>query len=910
MQSHLYVMIVENTMLQCRIIKMVPLPASPALLNRMMEVQLIRNMDRTAKLISFKSTGDLGAQVNFPYNKVDVQRMHQLEGRKFHGEKKCWTCALTTDNLVKLKDWGFTMDPRFGAYMQGPVRRKIKQSMKIKGLKKKLYPFQEEGVSFIESRNGRALVADEMGLGKTVQALAWLQLHPELRPAICVVPAGAKLNWEKEARDWIPNPDTQVIFSTSSIHANPNGIYIINYDILKNWVAELHKLNPKVLIIDECFPAGTKISTPHGLINIEDIRKGDTIYTAIGKGIVQKIDERKVTNLIFIHLEDGRIIKTTPNHPFFTDHGWLRAEQLNKRIVFEMSDIFNILAKDINIKTTNEKNKKEMRMVWRRFRNNTTQKTFLRKILFSEMETYPSPCEKRNHIRIKAQKNKHQIKNSTCTKPRLGKRNIHQDEKKQPIFPSRSKKENQGTLEKIRSSIAEATITRRKRKTPTQGTTHPLGSPWIRMESRTHSPNKTIQKFRIPNALQNRYCFPIIQNRNRIGWLDTSIGGTKKIRSKKGKIPKGIRVEDITFQKSGSGGQSKTSTVYNLQVSGHPSYYAEGILVHNCHYIKTNKAQRTKAVKRLAKGIPHVVALSGTPIKNRPAEIYNGVRLVDPMILPEPWPFYKKFCGLVHNGFGWDWSGATNTKELHEILTESIMIRRLKEEVLPELPPKTRAFVPMPLDNRSEYTIAEDDFIEYLKAKKGLATAQRAEKASHLVQVESLKQLAVEGKIKHCIKWIEDFLEVEKKLVVFCVHRNVASELMNHFKDTAVKIVGGMSAHQKDDSVVRFQTDDKIQLFVGNIEAAGEVITLTAASHVAFIELPWTPGGLVQAEDRCHRIGQDDNVTVHFLLAQDTIDEKMAKLLDRKAGIINAVLDGKEEMKKESMLSELINEYL
>ncbi len=99
------------------------------------------------------------------------------------------------------------------------------------------------------------------------------------------------------------------------------------------------------------------------------------------------------------------------------------------------------------------------------------------------------------------------------------------------------------------------------------------------------------------------------------------------------------------------------------------------------HYIKTNKAQRTKAAKRLAKGVPHVIVITGTPVINRPVELYNAIQLIDPMLLPPLWHFGKRYCGLKHNGFGWDWTGATNTKELHKILTESIMIRRLKKEV-------------------------------------------------------------------------------------------------------------------------------------------------------------------------------------------------------------------------------------
>lgn len=125
----------------------------------------------------------------------------------------------------------------------------------------------------------------------------------------------------------------------------------------------------------------------------------------------------------------------------------------------------------------------------------------------------------------------------------------------------------------------------------------------------------------------------------------------------------------------------------------------------------------------------------------------------------------------------------------------------------------------------------------------------------------------------------------------------------------AVKIDGRDSATARQKSIDSFQEDPSVRLFVGNIKAAGVAITLTAASNVAIVELPWTPGDLVQAEDRCHRIGAKDNVTVHFLLAQNSIEEKLAAMLDEKAQVISAVLDG-EDIPQESMLTELMNQYL
>lgn len=327
-----------------------------------------------------------------------------------------------------------------------------------------------------------------------------------------------------------------------------------------------------------------------------------------------------------------------------------------------------------------------------------------------------------------------------------------------------------------------------------------------------------------------------------------------------------------------------------------------------CHYFKTPTSIRTKAVMKLGKVTPHIIALSGTPIENRPIEIFNAIKLIDPYLVSNRFAFGKKYCGATHNGFGWDFSGASNTAELHTMLTESIMIRRLKKDVLKDLPDKVRSFVPIALNNREEYNTVENDFIEYIKATKGEAAAAKVSVAETLVQIEYLKQAAVKGKMDSVINWVKNFLDTGAKLVLFATHKTAIDRLMEEFKDEAVKIDGSVSTANRQKAVEGFQNDHKIRLFVGNIEAAGVGLTLTAASNVAFIELPWTPGKLVQAEDRCHRIGQKYTVNIWYLLAEQTIEDDIAALLDSKRKVLDAVIDGKET-EDVSLIGELMSKY-
>jgi SWI/SNF-related matrix-associated actin-dependent regulator 1 of chromatin subfamily A len=335
---------------------------------------------------------------------------------------------------------------------------------------------------------------------------------------------------------------------------------------------------------------------------------------------------------------------------------------------------------------------------------------------------------------------------------------------------------------------------------------------------------------------------------------------------------------------------------------------AQVIILDECHYIKSDRAKRTKAVKRLAKGIPHILCLSGTPIENKPVEIYNAWQLVDPINCPNYWSFTKRFCKRKKNFFGgWDVSGTSNVEELHKILTGTIMLRRRKADVLKDLPTKVPAFIPMYLHNKKEYEDAEADFIAYLRKVRGDVAANRAMKAKALAKMEVLKQLAVQGKLPEVIEWIKDFLEVENKLVVFAWHTFVIDAIMEAFPKIAIRVDGKTKDKQACED--KFQKDPDCHLFVGQMKAAGVSLTLTAASNVGIIEYPWTPGTLNQAIDRVHRITQLGSVTVYYFMAQNTIEESTAKKLDKKQKMIGAVIDGDENPMDTTLFEDLMREY-
>lgn len=328
----------------------------------------------------------------------------------------------------------------------------------------------------------------------------------------------------------------------------------------------------------------------------------------------------------------------------------------------------------------------------------------------------------------------------------------------------------------------------------------------------------------------------------------------------------------------------------------------EILVADESHYLKNGKAQRTKAVKALARKIDRKLLMTGTPVMNRPVELIAQLDVLGKLDeFGGFWGFAKRYCGAFNDGYGWDLSGATNLDELHDRLRATCMIRRTKAQVLTELPAKRRAMVPIEMASREAYRRVEADLRVWLQERaerQGLNTdeAAKAEAASfqaeRLVKIEALKQTAVREKMAGVTAWVEDFLASDRKLVLFATHRETVQILAAHFGAEA--ITGEMPVAARAEAVERFQNDPEVRLIVATVAAGGVGITLTAASDVAFVELPWRPGDLDQAEDRCHRIGQNDSVTAWYLLAADSIETEIADMLDEKRGVIEATTDGRE----------------
>ncbi|XP_069052358.1 DNA annealing helicase and endonuclease ZRANB3 isoform X2 [Lepisosteus oculatus] len=328
------------------------------------------------------------------------------------------------------------------------------------------------------------------------------------------------------------------------------------------------------------------------------------------------------------------------------------------------------------------------------------------------------------------------------------------------------------------------------------------------------------------------------------------------------------------------------------------------VIVDESHYLKSRTAARTKILVPLIQKASRAVLLTGTPALGRPEELFMQIDALYPRRFGTWSDYAAKYCNAHFRFFGnrrqWDCRGASSLGELHQRLSE-VMIRRLKDEVLTQLPPKIRQRIPFDLPKEGSKEACAS-FEEWEKLMRTL-DAGTAGTDNPFVEVMGLvtrmyKQTAIAkaGAVKDYIKMM---LENEKlKFLVFAHHLamlQACTEAVIEAKARYIRIDGSVPSSERIHLVHQFQSDPDTRVAVLSIQAAGQGLTFTAATHVVFAELYWDPGHIKQAEDRAHRIGQSCCVHVHYLIAKGTFDTVMWGMLNRKEGVTGSTLNGKKE---------------
>ena len=353
------------------------------------------------------------------------------------------------------------------------------------------------------------------------------------------------------------------------------------------------------------------------------------------------------------------------------------------------------------------------------------------------------------------------------------------------------------------------------------------------------------------------------------------------------------------------------------------------LIADEIHYCKNEKARRTKYTLGYVKSerqdgkwrevvkvapIPakRRIFLTGTPIMNRPVELWPIVKALG--IFANFFRFARRYSAAHRGRFGWDFTGASNLPELQERLRTDVMVRRLKKDVLADLPAKVRQVIEVPANGASEAVNDEQDAwaewedqivelraaVELAKASDDPAiyadavTALQDGSSVAFSEISKMRQETAVAKIPIVVSHLAEVLEGTDKVVVMAHHHAVIDGLSAALTEADIQhvtLTGRDSMDARQAAVESFQTDPGVRIFIGSIQAAGVGITLTAAAHVLFAELDWVPANLSQAEDRCHRIGQTDSVLVQHLVLEGSLDSVMAKNIVSKQRVIDSALD-------------------
>lgn len=360
------------------------------------------------------------------------------------------------------------------------------------------------------------------------------------------------------------------------------------------------------------------------------------------------------------------------------------------------------------------------------------------------------------------------------------------------------------------------------------------------------------------------------------------------------------------------------------------------LILDESHNIKSHRALRTIAVQTLALHVDKRILLSGTPILNRPSELYTQLEVLQQDQFMPWWYYQYRFCDVQSGRWGLDDRGASDTGELHLELINSCMVRRRKEEVLHDLPDIVSIPINVTLTNAGDYRMAEDVFLlwlaeeckrdpKFLESIEGLPKTEqeerkadyssgvvyRASRAEALVKLTRLKLVAARGKIEAFRDWVTDIIgSYDEKVICFHHHSEIANLVNISVPFKSASIVSNLTPKQRKNEVDRFQNDPDVKLMNCSLNVGGVGFNMTSSHVVAFLEFPWSSTIMDQAISRAHRMGQEETVRSFSFIGENTIDEHIIDLINKKRRIFNEIINGTETGDTPSMLKEVLRIFL
>lgn len=760
-------------------------------------------------------------------------------------------------------------------------------------------PFQRGGLNYAINhplQQKGVLIADEMGLGKTVQAIGIINA---MKPndVLVVTPASLKANWYNELGKWL-HSDYAVRIPTPKVKLewSPSTITIINYEMIPRLKEHLAGHTFSMVIIDECLPYAARVITEVGAVPIGkivddelDIRVlswdascNEAVFKPITRYIKNPLGGRSIIEIAC----GGKSIRCTGNHKIWVeDIGYVRADEIKVgQTVRVVRSRLQCQQKERGSKSKILLNKLLCKMAY----------------VATKIQRYCKGGEQGEHLQSRTK----------------AARSLKEDEGgKYECGVLREKVKRLQGVEKAESGMASRGEGWEREDYSAPANVVRLASGWLRARVCREYEGGSEGNGRDSQSLQDRHCLPIKTIGSR-GGRELSQGCLgSRTRQEEDFCIELARVDRVKVHKLSDNGESgaggvRDQDVYCLEVEGNHNFFADGILVSNCHYVKNPKSQRGASF-RPVRGVQTIkgdyrIALTGTPIPNKVTEIHNVLSWILPEAWGNRWQFENRYCEIEESRFGRKIVGGKNLKDLGQRMRALSMVRRLKKDVLTDLPPKVRQVIELPSEGHTE--LLADELRSYdrwnelkqtleLEGKHACTEQHRRRLASLRDEVtvafNEMARIRLEvarAKLPLALELIRDSIENGQKVLAFAHHREILEEIFNANKSHAVSITGATKKEFRQPIVEQFQNLDDIRLAVLSYKAAGVGLTLTKANQVDFVEMMWVPDDLSQAEDRAHRHGQKNSVLVRHVVMQDSLDARMAKRCVEKQELSEKVL--------------------
>lgn len=726
----------------------------------------------------------------------------------------------------------------------------------------KPFDHQRTTASFL-TLHKKAFCFNEQGTGKTgsvIWAADYLMKQGRVRRVLVICPLSIMDSaWRADLFRFAMHRTVDIAYGSrekrQAIIRGKAEFVIINYDGVEIVAEEIARGGFDLIVADECFVAGTVVATPSGYRPIEQLTEGEEVLTSSGVSRIKRLVRNTSTQLVEVNLGNGKRIRCTPDHPFFTDAGWVCAKNLTGRWLFSesyLSDMRKRLQRKNSVSSVASGAEQKL---WHN----------LHEILCSEeMASYASGGELSEKYTSGTTGTPHRTKNAGTSKEVIG-------------FSQSQRTQATDTWGERNGDYFCGTIDSR-------GIT--CG---VDMEL----PGSVGEEAaRLSYKLQSRLRESSGKNSIRSRWEQSYTSCTESAGSQERTQTTRTRVESVSYIECPDG-----ETVYNLEVEGTPNYFVgdSAWLVHNCNHYKNAQTKRWRALNSLVKPDTWLWMLTGTPAAQSPVDAYGLAKLVNPMGVPRFFTAFKDMVMVKVSNFRWI-PKETATKDVFQALQPAI--RYTKDECL-DLPEMTY------VKRRVELTKQQERY--YMMLKKSMVMEAAGEEITAVnaaVNMNKLLQIScgavysdsgetLEFDIKNRYNVLKEVIEeTNQKVLVFAPFKHIISLLADKLiKDglpTEV-ISGDVSASKRAEIFRAFQETHFPRVLVIQPQAAAHGVTLTAADTVVW----WGPTSSLetyaQANARVHRPGQRHPTTV-VQLQGSGVERHMYNLLDNKIDVHSKIV--------------------